>query len=189
MPKPTNHTASKLFTQLGQDSPKALEAIIQAYKKILAHYIWRYVQNEELVKEVFQDTMQAVWIQRKEMAGKKDPVAWMIRIAHNKSLNKIRDERRTLTMPLENIPYPVTDAGNGEASLEEKELAGLFLAALKKLSPQERLIFTLSKTDGLDKKEIARICRVSENTVRNQLSSAVKKMHRFIGNLFNTILV
>jgi RNA polymerase sigma-70 factor (ECF subfamily) len=49
-------------------------------------------------------------------------------------------------------------------------------AAINDLPPRCKLIFTLIKEDGLSYKQTAQLLGISESTVENQLSIALKKI-------------
>jgi RNA polymerase sigma-70 factor (ECF subfamily) len=57
-------------------------------------------------------------------------------------------------------------------------------AAINELPPRCKLIFTLIKDDGLTYKQTATLLSISESTVENQLSIALKKISSAIQYTF-----
>jgi RNA polymerase sigma-70 factor (ECF subfamily) len=188
MPEPSKHTAFDLFRKLGAGSGKALETIARLYKKELLSNIIPIVGNEELAKEVFSDMLQALWEHKKAVAKMDKPVGWMIVIARNKSINKIRDEKRKNTIPLEDDPG-LESSIDIAAELEVRELRRYLQLAEEKLTPRQKLVYALSRKHGLNRKEIAKKCGLAENTVRNQLNSAIKSLRANLAKLMSPFFI
>lgn len=182
-----NHTTdTELFRQIAADNTQALADLMSRHKISLLFYLRRFIKNEELIKEAFLDTMYTVWYQRQEIVQKEDPVGWMFRIAHNKVFNKKRAEKRFIFSPLDSLSIPPHTKLNGEHELEAKELEIRLEMAVELLTPNEQRVYKLSKKEGYSNSEIAARLNLSENTVRNQLSSSLKKIRGYLKDmLFN----
>jgi RNA polymerase sigma factor (sigma-70 family) len=152
----------------------------------LLQQIRQIVKNEELSKEIFADTLHAVWTNRSEVAAHPNPVGWMALTARNKAINMIRDEKVKATISLDLFPELET-ADRIEAEIEAKELQRSIELAVEKLAPREKLVFTLSRKHGLNNKEIAERLTVSENTVRNQLYNALIRIRKHVAKLLRSI--
>jgi DNA-binding NarL/FixJ family response regulator len=80
----------------------------------------------------------------------------------------------------------VVGAGSGEAAFRELRAAGPAASALERLSERERDVLGLL-ADGLTNREIAGRLVLSEKTVRNHVSSVLRKLgfrHRTEAALF-----
>jgi RNA polymerase sigma-70 factor (ECF subfamily) len=182
-----NHTTdTELFRQMAADNTQALADLMNRHKISLLLYLRSFTKNEELIKEAFLDTMYIVWDQRKEIVHKENPVGWMFRIAHNKVFNKRRAEKKFIFSPLDSLSIPPHTQLNGELELEAKELERRLEKAVELLTPHEQRVFKLSKQEGYSNSEIAARLNLSENTVRNQLSTSLKKIRGYLKDmLFN----
>ena len=69
---------------------------------------------------------------------------------------------------------------------EQQHLVDL---AVEKLSHREKLVFTLSRKDGLNRKEIAQQLGVSENTVRNHLYNALINIRKHLSKMLKSMFV
>ena len=186
------HDEFDLFRQLGIHSGSAeaaLAAIYEAFKTALASYIKRYIRDDEaLIKDVIAETMLVLWTKREEAAQKEKPLPWLLTIAHHIAIDKIRAHRKYYTEPLEDH---LSLSGNDYTAkeTERKELEELFRKAAEKLPPQERNILLLSKIEGVPHKQIALQFRVSVQTVKNQLSRALKKIKRYMGDALSSFFI
>lgn len=181
-----------LFRQLGTHSGSAemaLAAIYKTFKTVLVLYIKNYIRNdEELIKDIIAETMLVLWMQREEAAKKEKPLSWLLTIAHHIAIDKIRAQKKYYTEPLENhLSLSGNDYTAREA--ERKELEEIFRKAAEKLPPQERKILLLSKIEEVPHKQIALQFRVSVQTVKNQLSRALKKIKRYMEDALSSFFI
>lgn len=184
-----------LFRQLGTHSgtgmpaEAALSAIYKTFKTVLVLYIKNYIRrDEELIKDVIAETMLVLWTQREEAAGKEKPLSWLMTIAHHIAIDKVRAQKKYYTEPLEKH---LSLAGNDytDRETERKELEELFMKAAKKLPPQERNILLLSKIEEVPHKQIALQFGVSVQTVKNQLSRALKKIKSYMSDALSSLFI
>lgn len=182
------HKPIDAFRKLRENPTESLAAISQWYKGILVRYIRKYIQNDdELIKDVVSETLQAIWIQRSKISKLKNPEIWLLRIAYNISMSKLRKKKKYYTEPIDEHRFLKSDS-TSETAIEHKELDKLFAQAIETLSPKERIVFILSRTEGINNKEIASRCRTSEQTVKNQLGSALKKIHQYLSEVLSAMI-
>ena len=155
---------------------------------MLLRHIQQFVQPEALAMEVYADTLHTLWVCREEVAKHKNPVGWMMLTARNKSLNMLRKEKGNKSFWIEYFPLLESDE-RIEAELELKDQLRLLDLAVQKLSPREKLVFTLNRKEGFNKKEIAEQLGVSENTVRNQLYNAFINIRKHLANMLKSVFV
>jgi RNA polymerase sigma-70 factor (ECF subfamily) len=186
------HDGFDLFRQLGIRSGSAeaaLAAIYEAFKTALASYIKRYIRDDEaLIKDVITETMLVLWTKREEAAQKEKPLPWLLTIAHHIAIDKIRAQKKYYTEPLEDN-HSLSGDDHTARETERKELEELLRKAAEKLPPQERNILLLSKIEGVPHKQIALQFRVSVQTVKNQLSRALKKIKRYMGDALSSFFI
>lgn len=186
MPPSEHANHLQLFQQLAEGSEQTLQQIALLYEQQLLLCITQIVQNEALSKEVFSDTIHALWINRKEIAQHANPVGWMILTARNKAINMIRNEKRKATDPLHLFPM-IESAERIEAEMEAKELQRLIDIAIEKLPPREKLVYTLRIKNGLSRREIAEQIHTSEHTVKNQLLNAMKNIRKQLSKMMRSV--
>jgi len=168
-----------LFRLLLTEPEKALSSIYRRYASVLIRYISFYVQHDQsLVRQITLEAFEVLWKQRASIARKNDPFAWLLRIARNIAISRLRGNKQWLVLREDET---LCSRYRAELHLERKELEKLLQAAIATLTAQQKTIFTLSKIDGLKNREIAEQMKLREQTVRNQLSAALKRLRVVLG--------
>jgi RNA polymerase sigma-70 factor (ECF subfamily) len=124
---------------------------------------------EDLVSSLFV----RLWEKRAQLQIHTAIEPYLMSAVRNSTLNYLKHVKVAKNVDLLH-PSVVTDTPLSH--LLEKELKGQIAVALRTLPPQCRLIFTLHKIDDLSYQEIADRLNISINTVRTQLTRAIKKM-------------
>lgn len=176
MDKPNEKKNIRLFLQLAQHSETAFDELYGIYAGRLSVFIGTYLVHEAVpVEEVLAEVMEALWMQREEIAIKADPEGWMYKIAKNQSLKKrralVRHRYEELDEQLGLVSDMLTDG-----KVERDELEGLVWEAVDNLTPTEKEVFLCKWLEGLKSAEIAKRHGASEQTINNQMTTARKKV-------------
>src|SRR5690606_8893839 len=114
-----------------------------------------------------------IWLHRSSLPAIENPLGWICRIIANTASNHLRSRiRRELNMHRFNKQTTVVE--EIEDQIDAKFTQSLIDEAVSLLPKKRKLVFLLSKKEGLSRKEIADRLNISENTVRNQLAEAIQ---------------
>lgn len=133
----------------------------------------QYLRSAEDASEIVNDTFMAVWEKRDELEIGENLKPLLYTIARNKSINLIKKKKPDFT-DLENAPDPGSREFSPLENLMAKETELRIFALIDALPPRCRQIFVLSRREQLSNREIAGIMELSEKTVENQISIAIK---------------
>ena len=155
--------------RVADERTRALDAATASFaehRELLFSVVYNVLGTVTDTEDVLQDTWLA-WAAngREEVAN---PRAYLLRIAVNQALSKLRRERRSredYVGPW--LPEPLVtgaDAADGTERAEAVSLA--MLVVLETLTPLERTVFVLHEAFGYDHPEIAAILERSPAAVR-----------------------
>lgn len=102
--------------------------------------------------------------------------AWLVRIAINTSIDKLRKKELDVVSLNENIYSQATDENDEEDWERIMNKVSQVKAAIEKLPESGRLIINLYLIEGYDHEEIAEILNVAPGTVRIQYMRAKQKL-------------
>ena len=152
------------------------QLFILFYNK-LARFVMGFTKSKELTEEIVSDVFINIWRRRKNIEEIKNLKLYLYVSAKNTTFNYLKKLHRENLTDLDSVEIepedPFADPG---AAMITREMNLKLKAAINELPPRCKLIFTLIKEDGLTYKQTATLLNISESTVENQLSIALKKI-------------
>lgn len=152
------------------------QLFIQFYNK-LSRFVMGFTKNKELTDEIVSDVFINIWRRRKNIEEIKNLKLYLYVSAKNITFNYLKKLHRENLADLDAVEIepedPFADPG---AAMITREMNLKLKAAINDLPPRCKLIFTLVKEDGLTYRQTAQLLSLSESTVENQLSIALKKI-------------
>lgn len=171
---------TELFAGLADGDEKAFETIYRHYSKRLFPYVLKLLKVSELAEELIQDIFVQLWINRRVFADVEYPTSYLFSIANRQSLKylkKVASDARILKS-ITDLAEPSSN-GTEEQILLRESVAAIDLAVAQ-LPQQRRIIWELSRNEGLSHEQIAERLSISKNTVKNQMVHAVKHVRHFL---------
>lgn len=168
------------FLRLSEGSEEAFESIYRYYSPRLFDFIDRMLHFRDVTEEIVQDVFISLWQKRAYLATVDNPRSYLYQMASNKVL----DYQRTVASRKPILDFVIAQQATSTTDTEErilyKETLLLLEDALDALSPQRRLIYELSRQEGLSHEEIADRLQISKSTVANQMVSALKSIRKHL---------
>lgn len=133
------------------------------------------LKNAHDAQDVTQDTFVRVWESASRYRAHGSPMAWILTIARNLALMKLRQNGRTAE--LDEKEWDAIPAEDQGVPAEDRYL---LQDALAILSDQEREIVMLHAVSGLKHREIAELLELPLATVLSKYHRALKKLRLFM---------
>lgn len=170
---------SELLNAIASGDEQAFASFIHRHTDSIYSYILKITKSESWAEEIVQDVWMQVWEGREKFAQIENPVAYLHRMAQNRSIDWIRKNRRELELQYHLQKALAATADPVTEKIYAAELYKLLLKGINDLPPQRRKILQL-KQAGLSYEQIARELQISKNTVRNQMVSALSALRELI---------
>jgi RNA polymerase sigma-70 factor (family 1) len=152
------------------------QLFILFYNK-LSRFVMGFTKSKELTEEIVLDVFINVWRRRKNIQEIMNLKLYLYVSAKNITFNYLKKLHRENLADLDSVEIEPEDPfADPAAAMITREMNLKLKAAINELPPRCKLIFTLIKEDGLTYKQTATLLCVSESTVENQLSIALKKI-------------
>ena len=147
----------------------------------LCLYALHYLQDADLAEDIVQESYTALWEKLQEgthILNRKSYLYMMVR-------NRCLDHLRKKGIPTESLkPYDTYGIIDDDDAQERSQTEARLWTAIDSLPEKCREVFILSKRDGLKYEEIAEELGLSLNTVRNQISKALKVLKEGVHKLY-----
>ena len=181
MPDKNSHTEKELLRLAADGDEAAFIEIFNSYKNKLYSFLLRITKSEEQSLDFVQDIFMKLWINKANLSSIDNFSSYIFRAAQNQAINSFkRIMAENCILKIKPVAHMVDDSI--EANLEYKLLQIKLNEVVKKLPPQQRLVYTLSREQGLKHEEIAKQLNLSASTVKNHLVQALKTIKEFLRN-------
>jgi RNA polymerase sigma-70 factor, ECF subfamily len=170
-----------LLRRVAAKDRKAFEALYHLYYRRLFGYLLKLTRRAELVEEVLNDVMLAIWKSAPSFDGRSRVSNWIFGIAYHKAL-KVLARRPEEQEGEGDRPEPV-DSEEPESLAARRELAGVLGRALGALPPDQRAVVELTYYYGLAYQEIAEIVGCPVNTVKTRMFHARRRLRDMLPGL------
>lgn len=180
MSKLSSHTDSELIALIREDDLTAFNAIYHRHWQGLYQSAFNILRDNDMVMDILQEVFIWLWEHRSALqilslksylhSAVKYKVANCIR--HGKIRQTFFDEVQRAE-----LSYTMDE------TLEFKELKAIVEQFTANLPERCKEVFTLSRMDFFTNKEIAARLGISEKTVENQITIALKKLRLSLGRI------
>lgn len=150
----------------------------------------RIVNNSDTAKDIVQDVFVRLWSQRAQLNINTSLQAYLKKSVVNASIDHKRKgyELRKVRMDeavMAGKEAPTSHAESADKLVEGKDAAEQVDRAIAQLPDRCRLVFTLSRHEGMTYSQIAEKLRISPKTVENQMSKALKSLRLSLAALLS----
>jgi len=166
-----------LLESIGNDDQTAFKEIYQRYWSKLFIYAYNVLHDKDVCEDIIQEVFTNLWLRRKSSHIENVP-AYLYQAVKYQIFKQFR-QRKLITIHPEQFDdfmskYKI------EELIEYKELHSRIENLISNLPQQRRIIFQLSRNEELSNKEIATKLNISLQTVKNQITSALKSIRNSI---------
>jgi RNA polymerase sigma-70 factor (ECF subfamily) len=175
---------------------QSFDELVRRYDRDVLRLAMNIVHRPEDARDIYQETFLKVYRNLHRFRFECSFYTWLYRVATNVGLDYLR--RRT-TRREDQAPVPEEAEGgtrdffdrqpqmnpstNPERQLLGNEITGKIQQAMKRLSPRERMVFEMKHYEGMRLRAIGDVLGTSEETVKNSLFRATRKLRASLDGL------
>jgi RNA polymerase sigma-70 factor (ECF subfamily) len=176
----SSHIENDLFIRISEGDEAAFTFCYAEYGKMLRPFLIKLIGTRDGAEEIIQEVFLKVWLHRDRLAEVENPKSWLFRVAANTSRNWLK-KKMTIEQHLrtqQRQPEAVDELM--AEKLDLRSVTHLIQQTIHSFPPQRKLIYRLSREEGLKPAEIAQRLDLSVSTVKNALLSALKTIRERI---------
>jgi RNA polymerase sigma-70 factor (ECF subfamily) len=172
---------SALVTRAKAGDVDAFSELVRHYDRRVFRMAKQITQNDDDAEDVLQETFLKAYTHLDDFQGNSKFYTWLVRIAVNEALMKLRKRRSDRSVPLDE---PI-DTGedemvreiavwdeNPEDTYSREELADILDQAIQSLKPAYRTVFVLRDIEEMSIEETAEALGLSISAVKSRLLRA-----------------
>jgi RNA polymerase sigma-70 factor (ECF subfamily) len=171
----------------------AFEELVRRYDRNVFRIAQHITQNREDAEDVVQDAFLKAYSNLAQFQGQSKFYTWLVRIAVNEALMKLRRRRPERTVSLDeevkteedSVPREVADwSPNPEQQYNQAELREILSKTIQGLPPGFRTVFVLRDVEGLSTEETADALDLSIPAVKSRLLRARLQLRERLSRYF-----
>lgn len=178
----------ELIQQLRAGDELAFKSLVENYQDLVYNTALGVVQNSEDAEDVSQEVFIQVYRSIDQFKGDARLSTWIYRITTTKALDHIRSRKRkkrfafitSLFGANDELIHEPVDFQHPGVALDRKEQAALLFRMIEQLPDNQKVAFTLHKTEELSYQEIADVMQLSVSAVESLLFRARQNLRKLL---------
>ena len=171
----------------------AFNQLVERYDRNVFRIAQHITQNREDAEDVVQDAFLKAFTNLHQFQEQSKFYTWLVRIAVNEALMKLRRRRPERTVSLDediqtgedSVPREVADwSPNPEQNYNQAELREILTKTIQGLPPGFRTVFILRDVEGLSTEETADALELSIPAVKSRLLRARLQLRERLNRFF-----
>jgi RNA polymerase sigma factor (sigma-70 family) len=174
--RPAESGEGELLAGVQRSDVQAFERLYRTYQPRLARFLTQMLRRPQLVEEVLNDTMMAVWQGAGNFRGDSKLSTWVFAIAYRKALKA----RLCWPDPVQDDilqSRPSLEPG-ADHHVQHQKLRDALVGAMARLSPEHRAVVDLTYFHDLGYREIAEIVDCPVDTVKTRMFYARRRLRQ-----------
>lgn len=185
---------SELLQRFTAGDEGAFRTIITRYKNGLYTFLHRFLNNNEMIEDIFQETFLQLYMSRESFDVTRPLRPWLFTIAANKAKDALRKQHRVPAITigtisdneqmsfedvLNTINVDTEKQGLGPyESVERDETSAMVRRIIANMPENLREILILSYFNKFSYKQIADILSIPIGTVKSRLHAAINRFSK-----------
>lgn len=174
---------------------EAFSQLVKRYDRNIFRIAQHITHNEEDAQDVVQEAFLKAYQNLEQFQGNSKFYTWLVRIAVNEALMKLRRRRTDRTVSIDedveteegSMPREVADWGpNPEQLYRQSELSEILKKTVQGLPPGFRTVFVLRDVEGLSTEETAEMLGLSVPAVKSRLLRARLQLRERLSKYFKS---
>ncbi len=152
---------------------------MDAFADNLFRFVLKNLKNEDMARDVVQDTFEKLWVKLEEVSGLKVKT-YLFTSAYHTMIDYIRREKRYAAADPASLNQ-VSDTGS------YSDLAEIIERGVQNLPEDQKAVVMLRDYEGYSYREIAEITGLSETQVKVYIYRARVYLKNYIGSMEQVI--
>ncbi len=179
----TKISEQDLLELLATKSEKSFSVLYNNYSAAIFGVVNKIVRSEDIAADITQDTFVKIWKNLDNYSSTKGTIfTWMLNIARNTAIDKIRSQEYVQTKQNLEIESYVGVIDNENSTALNIDAIGLN-KLVEKLRPEYKQLIDLVYFKGYSQSEIAEEFDIPLGTIKTRIKSAITSLRAYMTEL------
>lgn len=189
MTKYSQHTDQQLIKLLTNGDNIAYTEIYNRYKRLLYLFAYKRLGEKEEVWDAVHEVFLSLWLNHESLVVTHTLSTYLHTAVRNKIANIISHKQICARYLDSFATYLAVEHNYTDYRVRQKELESLIETEINALPVKMREVFEMSRKAGYNRKQIAELLNLSEETVKAQMYQALKRLKTRLGSMLSLLFV
>jgi RNA polymerase sigma-70 factor (family 1) len=184
VPEQPPYNERELLLLVANGDQDAFARIFEKHRQRLYTYLVGITKAPEVAEDILVDVFMKLWIGREMLARIENLEGFLHKVAYNKAMDFFKTTARHARLQQVYAQRIDRFEQNLEDWLIDEEARRILREAVNQLPPQRKLIYTMSREQGLSYDEIAKALHLSRNTVKGTIMAATRSISEYLNKKY-----
>lgn len=165
-----------IIHRLKNDDKSPVDELFNYYYPRLYHFSKSILKIDNQIDDILQEVFVKIWLNRHTIGKAETFNAWIFTITKNEILSLLRNNIRDQNFKHELFLRAVAEEYQTPNPVEFDEIKAGIDKIIADLPEKRQMVFILSRTEGRSNREIALQLNISEKTVEDHITHAIKQI-------------
>ena len=165
-----------IIHRLKNEDKSPVDELFNYYYPRLYYFSKSILKIDNQIDDILQEVFVKIWLNRQKIGKAETFNAWIFTITKNEILSLLRNNIRDQTFKHELFLRAVAEEYHTPNPVEFDEVKAGIDKIIADLPEERQMVFILSHTEGRSNHEIAMQMNISEKTVEDHITHAIKQI-------------
>ena len=174
-------TPDSLIERCLSGDQAAWETVVRQNWRKVFNVAYKFVGKHDEAEDLTQDIFLKIWLQRDKLTEVESFKSYIYVVGRNQVINALR--KKIVETAATDMLALREDLQAPDLQLEGKDAYRMLMEGVERLTPQQKLIFKMSRIEGLTHEDIAQRLGLSKNTVKVHMVIALNFLRGWLRDL------
>ena len=165
---------SEVLQQIANGDECAFRLLFNEHWQNIYGVAYMLTKSAPIAEDMVQEIFMKLWIKREQLPGVENFRNYLFIVARNHIFNELKKRSTDILFTNHLLGYFHDIKETPEKKLLLKETEQIIDQVIERLPQQQKMIYRLSREEGLSRNEMAERLGIAPNTVRNHLAKALE---------------
>lgn len=172
------HIERKILRKIAGGDESAFRLLFNEYWQNIYGVAYMLTKSAPIAEDMVQEIFMKLWIKREQLPGIENFRNYVFIVARNHIFNELKKKSTDILFTNHLAEYFHEVKETPEKKLLQKEAEQIIGGIIERLPRQQKMIYRLSREEGLSRNEMAERLGLAPNTVRNHLVRALEMIRQ-----------